>query len=356
MKKLAIIFCLGAQFFIYGNADAQTHLKIIQQNGKFGLKERGEKGKMILPCEYSRLDNFNNGYAIVAKNGLMGMIDSMGKIVVPVQYTAINNFRNGLALVKDNNGKYGYMNAEGKLVFEPVFEKAEEFFDTKSGKDKNSAFVTKDGKSGLIAANGTFIIQPEFEEMRDFNEGLAAVRKDGKLGFINMNGTLVIQPTFSSVEDFKGGMAKFTEDGNLWGYINKTGEKAIEAKYEEITEFSQGLAAFKEKGKWGFINAEGTVVVKPQYQQVLPFTEGLGLVYLAPKQFRGKYSSTDPVLKSISKDALTKEGWAFIDRNGEIVFAPYFEKAYNFKNGIALVTLKNGKKGYIDKRGGFTKF
>lgn len=42
--------------------------------------------------------------------------------------------------------------------------------------------------------------------------------------------------------------------------------------------------------------------------------------------------------------------WSFLDKNGEIIAKPEFDKAGNFSEGLARVAL-NGKWGFIDKSG-----
>ena len=53
------------------------------------------------------------------------------------------------------------------------------------------------GRYGYIDASGRIVVQPQFEGARDFSEGLAAVLLNGKWGFIGPSGKLVIVPEYS---------------------------------------------------------------------------------------------------------------------------------------------------------------
>ncbi len=48
-----------------------------------------------------------------------GFIDKNGNIVIEPQYEEVRSFKEGFAMVKDSNGKFYFINADGKQAFEP---------------------------------------------------------------------------------------------------------------------------------------------------------------------------------------------------------------------------------------------
>ena len=81
-------------------------------------------------------------------------------------------------------------------------------------------------------------------------------------------------------------------------------------------------------GKWGFVDQQGNTAIPCKYDWVKCFREGLALVQLK----NGK--------------------WGYIDKQGNEVIPCKYEIAYSFSEGLALVLLKlKGKWGYIDKQG-----
>ena len=133
------------------------------------------------------------------------------------------------------------------------------------------AKVEKDGKWGFIDKNGKVVIEPQFDDAGDFSEGFAQVKKDGKYGFIDKSGKVVIEPQFDNVEYFIEGFAQVEKDGK-YGFIDKNG-KVIEPQFDEVGSFSEGFVCVEKDGKWGFIDKNGKVVIEPQYSSADGFSE-----------------------------------------------------------------------------------
>ncbi|MFZ1857966.1 MAG: WG repeat-containing protein, partial [Chitinophagaceae bacterium] len=58
------------------------------------------------------------------------------------------------------------------------------------------AVIKTDGKYGFINYNGKIIIPTTFDYARDFQEGLAPIEINGKTGYINLKGQLTIPTTY----------------------------------------------------------------------------------------------------------------------------------------------------------------
>ncbi|MCC6539401.1 MAG: WG repeat-containing protein [Bryobacterales bacterium] len=99
------------------------------------------------------------------------------------------------------------------------------------------AAVSVNGKYGFIDRQGKFIISPKFGGVREFHEGLAAVtsaeskdywKQDTLFGFIDQTGQYVIPPQFNWVGDFSEGLApvcigacRGTSANERAGYIDR---------------------------------------------------------------------------------------------------------------------------------------
>ena len=82
-----------------------------------------------------------------------------------------------------------------------------------------------------------------------------------------------------------------------------------------------------ESDKIGFIDKDGNVVVYPQYDKAWFFSEGLAKVRISDKL-------------------------GYIDATGKVVIQPIFDKVHDFSEGLAAYYDKGmGKWGYIDKTG-----
>jgi hypothetical protein len=199
--------------------------------------------------------------------GPKGYIDSAGKFRGFEQFTMVNSFSDGLALVAAGN-KCGYIDKTGKISIELKFDCDLLKFRGIAGTGQLADIVIIQGLTG-------------------FSEGLAAAQVAKKWGYIDRTGTFVIQPQFSGshvfgAKGFSDGLASVVFD-NQWGFIDRTGKVIIPAQFDEPAVFSGGLAAVAVNDKWGYIDKTGKFVVPPQFERAEPFTDGLARVYLDNK-------------------------------------------------------------------------
>lgn len=274
---------------------------------------------------------FNEGLAAVELNDRWGFVDTKGKVIVPFQYDRADEFKDGLAPVELSESGWGFINKEGRLVVPCQYETVHHFYEGR-------AFVQEDDGTyfGFINKKGEQII-PCIHHLiwegvglyynHNFSNGLVPVRKDNKwrcqCGYINENGDYVTPLKYSRAELFQEGLAAVRNKN--WGFINTKGEEVISLMYSDVGYFSEGLAAVKVKQQWGFIDKTNTMVIPCKYQEVRTFSEGLAAVKVNKK-------------------------WGFVDKRGNRVIPCEYRKAWHFKNGMAPVQ-KNKKEGFIDKEG-----
>jgi hypothetical protein len=330
-----------------------TYLRIIQKGGKFGLCERGAAAKIILPIEYDKMEVVNRSFFLLSKEGKFGVADSMGKFVVPLKYEKINSFRNGVALVK-RDGKFGYMNVSGVEIIAPQYDAADEFFDAKSNRNKDVARVEKDKKFGFVNIKGEVVLEPSLEEMQPESEGLILAKKDGKYGYMNPSNNWIIQPSYNKAMSFSNGKARVYSPSGKIGLINRNGSNCIDTSMDDISnEAIEGVFIVKKGGLNGYIDSNGKILTPIMYSNARPFKEGKAVVEYPQNAYTGKPETKDPAFKAIKKKELLAAGFGYINRLGQEFLPPYFKVANDFKNGIAIVVLKTGESGYLDKYGKF---
>ena len=109
---IAAMLCLFMQLGICGNNPMYGPAKIVL----------GDKYETIA-SKYDQIDNFNEGYAVVQKNDLSGLIDIKGEERIATKYYALGFYSDGLIAVKENKGdKTGFINLKEKMVISPQFE------------------------------------------------------------------------------------------------------------------------------------------------------------------------------------------------------------------------------------------
>ncbi|RXT04536.1 WG repeat-containing protein [Ammoniphilus sp. CFH 90114] len=207
------------------------------------------------------------------------------------------------------------------------------------------------GTFGFMDKNGKVVVPTDYVAATAFqdglgilgykNESIAAFGDHYLFGFIDHHGQWVLKPQYGQVSKFSEGLAFYSTYGinskdNSYGIIDKQGnvikneEDYLGQPYRvnQVYGFSEGMAAFMDYTveKWGYVNRKGDIVVPPQYDRVHNFSHGLALV---------------------EKDY----NLSFIDKNGKVVVSlPPHSWAEPFSDGVALVQI-GGTVKYIDPTG-----
>ncbi len=152
------------------------------------------------------------------------------------------------------------------------------------------------------------------------------------------------------------------KSGGIWKYIRKSGETVCEG-FEAAGSFYNHKAAAKSNGVWNIINDKGDI-------QSTSFTDIKLDLYgsylqngIVIAQENGKYHFYDEELNKISDfecddiDICIDEGyiafmqnnkWGFVDKEGNVVCKPCYEKAKSFSNGYAAVSSDGELWGFIN--------
>ena len=254
------------------------------------------------------------------------------------------------------SGKYGFINHSGSLVIKPRFEVAWGF-------TEGLACVKLDGKFGFIDPRGEFVILPRFPYAGDFRDGRASVEINGKWGFIDKSGKVVIPPISETGVGFYEGLAAVRRYGKF-GFIDTLGDVVIPLKYDHASRFSEGLACVRDGKYFGYINVTGDYVISPEFEEASRFSEGLAEVECSRSRYFIDRAGT-PFLRDLVFDECNPfhEGyagininrkWGFISKSGDIKINQVYDWVGNFSEGLAFVTLIIGKAlffGYVDSSG-----
>ncbi len=171
----------------------------------------------------------------------------------------------------------------------------------------------------------------------DMSEPLAAYKLDNKWYIIDHEGKAKFNPIdLVYVSGYSEGFYKIyieADGAKFWGFMNQNGEVAVPA-CDEIRFFKNGMAMIadvvdkeSELLLFGFINKDGKMVVPKKYLDATEFSEGLAWV-------------------------MNHDERGYVDTNGRMVL-PWDTTGFgsSFSEGLAVMTNKNDRFGYIDKQG-----
>lgn len=189
-------------------------------------------------------------------------------------------------------------------------------------------------------------ISPGYPTKEDFQELIKKIK---------------INPKIDNIEIYPAPIN--TLDGFKWGYINSKGQFIIKPVYNWARQFQEnGLAIININDLSGIIDETGKYVVPPKYQSIQEFSEGMAVV-VSEKGFNvidengmevtskvynyiGNFKNSRAVFSNINSDG--KWLYGYINRQGNIVIAPKYERAGDFKNGKAVVKIEGGEYAIID--------
>lgn len=344
--------------------DSKNRIGWIDNMGNVVIKKRS-----ITKGALRQVGPFVNGYAIVTyikeqkgKTEMRsGYVNTMGILTTPISFYSCENFSEGLAAVASEYGKCGYINEQGQFQISPQFYQAAPF-------SEGLAFVITDSVSGYIDRNGKFVFKFDVDERvrksvsierYKFGNGLGPACKNGLWGYINHHGDWEIEPMFDFAYSFKNGSAivgSYREGSSSlpkrMSLINRQGDFLV-YNAQDLTYIHEGLASYKMyKGSdIMFVDTNGV-------RHEIKADDSLQIYGYPTWYFEDDHLDTDNDLifseglaSVLLPDEKGKYCYGFIDKTGKIVINARFRRAGYFKDGVAVVELKNGKKAYINKEG-----
>jgi hypothetical protein len=362
--------------------DFSEGLGRFKQNGKYGFVNA--QGETVIQPSLTYADNFSGDYTRVNTKdttitdlwfegyGLYGDWTYISKqgVIFDQKFQVAEPVRNGFGSVKDVTGydqPYSYVSFDGGTLTRS--ERITEAIFSFNGHTLAPASDPTTGKIGMVDQNEQWIIFPSFDQIEPMSEGLAAAKKDNVYGYLDANGTWVYQQVVNSdsyyalgndFKAFSNGVAAVRFANDSYGYINKQGKPAFSQRYKSAASFNkEGYAIVSTETGTALINSKGEFVIKP-HLDIQSADRGV-VIYKGPQGFGAKdlESLKDIVAPTHTGISLvgallkiTESGATsgYINKSGEFVIAPQFNEAFEFKNGKAIVNLKE-KMVYIDGKG-----
>ena len=107
------------------------------------------------------------------------------------------------------DGKYGFIDPDGKIVIFPIFEEAGFFW------NREYAVVTLNGKKGWIKKDGSYLVEPLYDDTFHHRKWIE-VYKDGKYGVLSADGKMIAPCIFDQLETLRGDDNVYVRYGDDW--------------------------------------------------------------------------------------------------------------------------------------------
>ena len=208
--------------------DFSEELAAVSQDGNswFYIDTSGRK---IIAGTFRQASSFADGVAYVNYDSL---INKKGEVIATTTFFIIKyDPQNKLFWIEGDAhpGPFGYMDLNGKLVVDP--NRYDDLLPPSEGMIPVCRYIhnldnpssTHDKEWGFLNIEGKIIIQTIYEEAQSFSNGLAAVKKNGKWGFIDKTGKIIIPFEYDGATSFDRGLARVFKNGKM-AYIDTTGK------------------------------------------------------------------------------------------------------------------------------------
>ncbi|MCB0576464.1 MAG: WG repeat-containing protein, partial [Saprospiraceae bacterium] len=166
----------------------------------------------------------------VYRDGAFAVATPLGQPLSAFEYYNPQPFRHGIAVCENYNGKYFFVDVNGKRLNDlPGYEgiipadgnlylikKGKGEYCVVSGKNVKPVFTSTNTIPDKLSKLGDFISKTEwityihciaqFDAAYSFSDGVARVKKDGKWGLIDKSGSILIAPQFDDADYFSDGV------------------------------------------------------------------------------------------------------------------------------------------------------
>lgn len=163
-------------------------------------------------------------YAYRAKDFLFGICTKTKVLSLPIySYFMIDNNLSVVGILKNNKMKYGWLDSNGKVLIEPIFDKVNFFYNNEITSVKIDSFYKIISKSGKI-------INTNYDYLSGIVNNMLVFKINNKYGIIDNKMNVVIEPEYDNIYNFTEGLACAKKNGK-WGFIDSTNKTIITFKY-----------------------------------------------------------------------------------------------------------------------------
>lgn len=197
----------------------QENAVIFVKSNKFGVMNTS--GEVVIESQYDSLEETKVGTFIASKDGKYGIININKEEKLPFEYNSISfNEKADLYVAEDSSFNSKILNSnldvkaagilleinETKGYLKLRVDNVNKYYNFKFEEKQESDIFTnrtlflskKDGKYGYVDKNGKVIVDYIYDDAMEQNDyGFSAIKKDGKWGSIDGKGNVIQEPIYN---------------------------------------------------------------------------------------------------------------------------------------------------------------
>ena len=232
----------------------QDTLLVFSDGGLYGIMN--DKAQIFVEPKFTWINPLHEGLAVAEIDDRIVYLDSVGTIVIDngfeiyPNYQLKGEFNDGVAVVM-KDGEYGRINVEGKFITEPKF--------VNIGLGKLVFPGTKEEKWGLFNAQGKAVVSTIYDGIFSNANGSFVVNVNDTLGVIDAQGNELVPVSFDAVELLQDDLY-LVRLGNAMG-VYRNEELIVPLKYDQIGLFSEEYLFLNKEGNLSYFDLkEGNLV------------------------------------------------------------------------------------------------
>lgn len=251
--------------------DVFGNLTVVKFRGDYGIINSNEQWVVLPQPNRIRLIN-EDRYFEYTKN--LTILKTMQGTMLYFTSNTLEIKNTHLIESVSDGGKWT-INFNGQIIHreQPAREAAEIIFPSSEG----YRGIKRNGKYGFIDDQGRLRIANRYEGITPFYEGLAGIKIRGKWGFINKEDKIVIQPNYDQINPFENGRAKVIRNGK-YGLITNDGEILLDFRYDNLDVLPDQRILIQFGTMQGLTDAHGNILLQPKYEEVEVLANGLILI------------------------------------------------------------------------------
>ena len=330
-----------------GGIRAQQYFPV-KINNQWGLIDRN--GDLTVAAEYDAIGEFKHfGYAVMQRNGAVGLLDKQGRQVVKPLYEDLKVLSGSLVAVMQNK-QWSVINLQGKTVLPAGYERV------RVCENRCLAYM-RDGLWGATDIDGREIAPPRYDEIGLFESNFWLTKTGESYGLLRLDGTEILRAEHDEIRVFNSELF-FFRNGRKWGLQDKNGQ--IAAKFDHYQVVSDNFIRLKSGGAlWLYSLSAGGIITRGGYDAFFPFSKKyviarkrqlLALLNARGEEVLAPYYNEIQTFGATGYRVNVAGKWGVVTA-GDTHIVP-FEYAYiaPLQGGVC-VAKKNGKLGLLNRAG-----